>query len=362
MAFLLAVFFGFGQSPGGELQTIFNSINTLMLEKQDDVFYEKYEGFLEEARGILDKNKGEPSLQAYEQYYIQYQQRLELIRASNGDSKKGSGLKTFGRNILNASPLSGMVQEKYEDNGIGNEVHQNNLDKLQFGTYRYGGAPSFTDIGSLTEDVIYHLFLPASIINMAQKEARETNDRRWNAVTSNYIQFVVFANGKKIFDWVPVSPHGPDPDTYYTGIALTEKRRKTLLEEMVAGSNSIRFDAYLYNHTIGDDHKPKLATGSFKVHFTESELTEIKETILKRRRNVLSPVTIYNGLNQTIRVQSTNLETDAYLSEKIGPLQQIIFYYHSENGSGIRISYAGNSKLIKHIPMDQVPFDAIRVP
>lgn len=362
IVFLLAVHMGFGQSPSTELQSLFNSINTLMSEEQDDAFYKKYEGFLKEAKEILDENKGESGMQVYEQYYTQYAQRLEMIKAANGKSKKGSGLKAFGRNVLSASPFSGMAQEKYEDNGIGNDVHTDNLGKLRFGTYTYGGSPSFVTEGSLMEDLTYHLFLPASVVNLAQKEARETNDRRWNAVTSNYIQFVVYANDKEMFDWTPISPSGPDPDTYYSGLALTEKRRKILLSEMVEGSNSVRFEAYLYNANIRDNHKPKVAGGSFEFPLTEEELTEIKETVLKRKRNVLSPVTIYNGLNQTISVQSTNLDTDAYESEKIGPLQQKIFYYHSENGSGIRISYAGTSRLIKHIPMDQIPFDIIKVP
>ncbi len=352
--------FSYAQTAGEELQSIFSDINALMSEQQDERFFQRYEGHLKEAKSLLDQHRADPTIRPYQQLYEQYEQRLALLQPSTGSEKKTGGLKSFGRKVAGASPFGG--PEKYEDHGVANEVHQRNLGKIRFGSYTYGGTPTFSADGSLTDPVTYHLFLPASVVNLAQKEGKETGDKRWNAVTSNGIQFVLTANGEKYFDWLEVNPDGPDPDTYYSGIVLNEKRQKALINPMKAGSNTIKVEAYLYNKTIRDTHKKKVAEGIFEVKFTEEELTKTKERELQSKRNILSQVMIYNGLNQKIKVQSTNLVTDGYHSATIAPLQQKIFYYHSENGSGIRISYAGSSRLIKHIPMEEVPYDIIRVP
>lgn len=88
----------------------------------------------------------------------------------------------------------------------------------------------------------------------------------------------------------------------------------------------------------------------------------LNSDIKTKVRNVLSPVLVFNSLSQSIKLQSTNLETDGYQSLTIPALGRKSFMYHSENGSGIRISYANSGKLIKHIPVEQVPFDSIKVP
>ncbi len=88
----------------------------------------------------------------------------------------------------------------------------------------------------------------------------------------------------------------------------------------------------------------------------------IGEEIKMKTRNILSPVLIFNSLPQSIKVQSTNLETDGYQSLTIPGFGKKNFMYHSEHGSGIRISYSNGGKLIKHIPVEKIPFDSINVP
>ncbi len=350
----------FSQTPGEALQSVFVKINTLMSQQQDEAFFQAYSSYLKEAKALLDANESDPNVKPYEQLYAQYEQRLALFQQENGSAEKEGSLKRFGRKFADATPFGG--PEKYEDQGVANAVHKENLGKLRFGTYTYNGSPNFTNIGSVQEEMTYHLFLPASVVSMAQKAGKEKRDKRWNAVTSNKIQFAAFVNGKKLLEWIAVNPDGPDPDTYYTDVLFNEKRQKAILAVLEPGENTVLIEAFLLNLTVGDTYKPKVATGSVLLSFTENELTQLKDKTFKKERNILSPVTIYNGLNQTIKVQSSNLNTEAFVSEKIGPLQQKIFYYHSENGSGIRISYASSSKLIKFIPLDKVPFDIIRVP
>ena len=117
-------------------------------------------------------------------------------------------------------------------------------------------------------------------------------------MTDNGIQFVFFLNGKEQFKWLEISPDGPDPDTYYTGLSLSDKRKKSLINSLVAGSNQFSIKTFLYNHTAGDAQKVSIGSGSFEVVVSESELAQLKEEI-KPKRSVLSMVTIYNGLNQS---------------------------------------------------------------
>ena len=98
-----------------------------------------------------------------------------------------------------------------------------------------------------------------------------------------------------------------------------------------------------------------------KVTYLISE-DALQDEIKLKSRNILSPVLVYNTLAQSIKVQSTNLQTDGYQSLTIPGFGRKNFMYHSEHGSGIRISYSNSGKLIKHIPVDQIPMDAINVP
>lgn len=129
---------------------------------------------------------------------------------------------------------------------------------------------------------------------------------------------------------------------------------------------SQRCNEPLKDHGLIDDDK-RFDQSPIQFLSMENTLYVITEEALNdeikaKVKNVLSPVLVFNSLPQSIKVQSTNLETDGYQSLTIPGLGRKNFMYHSENGSGIRISYANGGKLIKQIPVEQVPFDSIKVP
>ncbi len=182
------------------------------------------------------------------------------------------------------------IWKSHKDNGTPNPVHQANVGKIRFGNYKYGsGSPNFVSNVKAETPFSYHLFLPNSVQNLAVKEAKATKDRRWLATTSNKLQFVISANGKVMFKWIEVSPDSLVPDTYYTNKVMTAQpinvygkggfyafyMKEVLLKNRSGGTLDIKVDVYLYNLTIRDERKPKVAEGSFKVIYTGADWAKL---------------------------------------------------------------------------------------
>ena len=107
--------------------------------------------------------------------------------------------------------------KSHKDNGTPNAVHSQNVGKIRFGNLQIRRqSDSFANSFAVEAPFSYHLFLPKSVQNLAVDQAKANNDRRWLATTSNKVLFVVSVDGKKMHQWVEVSPDSLIPNTYFS--------------------------------------------------------------------------------------------------------------------------------------------------
>lgn len=192
------------------------------------------------------------------------------------------------------------VWRSHKDDGVGSAVHKSNVGKIRFGAYRYGQTSDFKEQFAVEAPFSYHLFLPKSVQNLAVEQAKETKDRRWLAVTSNKIMFVVSVDGKLMHKWVEISPDSVEPNTYYSDEVMLKQPvdvygrgdfygfyvREVLLKFRKGGALNVKVEAYLYNLTIREERSPKVAEGNFKVNFNAAQWAKLdRERNIKRERH-----------------------------------------------------------------------------
>ncbi|MFP2997982.1 hypothetical protein ABN763_18870 [Spongiivirga sp. MCCC 1A20706] len=190
--------------------------------------------------------------------------------------------------------------DSHKDNGVPNDIHKKHLGKLMFGSYTYGkGNPNFISKVQMETPFDFHLFLPKSIQNLAVDQAKKNNDKRWLAITDNGLEFHIYANGELTHKWVEIDPNNLEPNTYYTGNVMKPEKinfygsagfyryygQKTIIEKLKAGIHTIKVEVFLFNNTIQDSNKPKVAEGEFELSFSKADWIKLdKERNIKPQR------------------------------------------------------------------------------
>jgi len=254
------------------------------------------------------------------------------IASSTKTSKNGlKGLLNKSKNSVLGlrKKMNPELYNRIEDNGVANQFHKDHVGKIVFGQYSYGKSTS--GIGKefgVNTGFNYYLFLPKAIHNLALDEQETTGDDRWFAKSDNRILFSLYVEDRLIHSWIEISPAAREyneKSTFFSGRCIDEKPvdvnytkgfyhylgKKFIVWHMQPGTYDAKVEAYLYNNTIQDKHKVKIAEGTFKLKATKAELDKFLD---ERNKLVIVSRTIQNSCGHSMIIEKVR---GKYSGEKI---------------------------------------------
>ncbi|MFD2563180.1 hypothetical protein [Aquimarina rubra] len=237
----------------------------------------------------------------------------DLNNGLNGLLKKGRQSITGLRKKMNPE-----LYNRIEDNGTPNSFHKNNIGTIKFGEYTYGASfSSLKTEFTINNGFNYYLFLSKAIHNLALDQQESTGDDRWFAKSDNRILFSLYVSDRLVHSWIEISPAQRDYDeksTFFSGECITKKPidvnytsgfyhylgKKFIVWHMEPGTYNVSVEAYLFNQTIQDEGKVKIAEGTFKLKATKADLEKFLD-----ERNQLEIIsrTIQNSCNHNMIIE-----------------------------------------------------------